>query len=176
MVGPEGLIAGAGQAPMMRLGAEAPRQDPIFRRDAPGAGPRPVRRGQGPGPACRLRPGCPAFSLNLLGLGCFPNTRRPRIVWVGISEETDTLTKLHQTLGEQLHQRIGFQPGSRPYSPHLTIGRVKKETLKSKLQKRQDEWDKILKHSGSGQNRLVLMEMILWDAVHSEWLPAIQKA
>ena len=69
--------------------------------------------------------GCPVFSLNLSNLGCFPNTRRPRIMWVGVLGETDTLTKLHQTLGEQLHQRIGFQPESRPYSPHLTIGRVK---------------------------------------------------
>jgi 2'-5' RNA ligase len=69
---------------------------------------------------------CPAFSLNLSNLGCFPNTRRPRIVWVGVSGETDTLVKFHQTLGEQLRRRIGFEPESRPYSPHLTIGRVKK--------------------------------------------------
>jgi len=69
---------------------------------------------------------CPTFSLNLSSVGCFPNIRRPRIVWVGISGETDALAKLHQTMGEQLHQRIGFQSESRPYSPHLTIGRVKK--------------------------------------------------
>jgi len=76
---------------------------------------------------------CPAFSLNLSNLGCFPNTRRPRIVWIGVSDETDTLTKLHQILGEQLHQRIGFQPESRPYSPHLTIGRVKKGVPQRRL-------------------------------------------
>jgi RNA 2',3'-cyclic 3'-phosphodiesterase len=69
--------------------------------------------------------GCPVFSLSLANLGCFPHTRRPRIVWVGVAGETDTLIKFQQTLGEQLHERIGFQPESRPYSPHLTIGRVK---------------------------------------------------
>jgi 2'-5' RNA ligase len=76
---------------------------------------------------------CPAFSLNLASLGCFPNTRRPRIVWIGVSGETDTLTKLHQMLGEQLHQHIGFQPESRPYSPHLTIGRAKKGIPRRRL-------------------------------------------
>jgi 2'-5' RNA ligase len=70
--------------------------------------------------------GCPSFSISLARLGCFPNTRRPRIVWVGVLEETETLVRLHHELGDQLKQRIGFTPESRPYSPHLTIGRVKK--------------------------------------------------
>ncbi len=30
-----------------------------------------------------------SFSLRLEGLGCFPNMRRPRIVWVGVMGETD---------------------------------------------------------------------------------------
>jgi len=76
---------------------------------------------------------CPAFVLNLSSLGCFPNTRRPRIVWVGVSGETEILTNLHQTLGDQLHQRIGFRPELRPYSPHLTIGRVKRGIPQRKL-------------------------------------------
>ncbi len=69
---------------------------------------------------------CPPFSLNLSGLGCFPHTRRPRIVWVGVSGETERLVELHKILGQQLQQRLDFQPETRPYSPHLTIGRVKK--------------------------------------------------
>jgi 2'-5' RNA ligase len=66
------------------------------------------------------------FSLTLQGLGCFPNPRRPSIVWVGISGEIETLVKLYHELGEMLKQSIGFEPEKRPYSPHLTIGRVKK--------------------------------------------------
>jgi 2'-5' RNA ligase len=66
------------------------------------------------------------FTLNLSNLGCFPSTRRPRIVWVGLSGETEALVNLHRELGERLKQGIGFQPESRPYSPHLTIGRVNK--------------------------------------------------
>ena len=67
---------------------------------------------------------CRPFSLTLTGLGCFPNTRRPRIVWVGVRGETELLVALHQTLGEGL-KVIDFKPEVRPYSPHLTIGRVK---------------------------------------------------
>ena len=68
----------------------------------------------------------PPFALRLEGLGCFPNTRRPRIVWVGVSGETETLDRLYHDLGKKLKQGIGFEPDKRPYSPHLTIGRVKK--------------------------------------------------
>jgi len=67
---------------------------------------------------------CRPFSLTLTGLGCFPNTRRPRIVWVGVRGETELLVALHQNLGEEL-KVIDFKPEDRPYSPHLTIGRVK---------------------------------------------------
>lgn len=66
------------------------------------------------------------FSLTLAGLGCFPNPRRPRIVWVGISGETEPLRLLHKRLGKDLKKSIGFHPEPRPFSPHLTIGRVKK--------------------------------------------------
>ena len=68
---------------------------------------------------------CRPFTLTLTGLGCFPNLRRPRIVWAGIAGETGRLGELHRDLGEKL-KVIDFQPETRPYSPHLTIGRVKK--------------------------------------------------
>lgn len=67
---------------------------------------------------------CPAFSLSLSGLGCFPNTRRPRIVWTGVQGQTQLLGKLHRDLGERL-KVIGYTPEARPYAPHLTLGRVR---------------------------------------------------
>lgn len=67
---------------------------------------------------------CPPFALTLSGLGCFPNTRRPRIVWTGLAGQMEVLLNLHRELGERL-KTIGFTPETRPYSPHLTIGRVK---------------------------------------------------
>lgn len=68
----------------------------------------------------------PPFSVTLGGLGCFPNLRRPRIVWIGITGEVPLLVNLHERLGEALKAAIDFTPESRPFSPHLTIGRVKR--------------------------------------------------
>jgi 2'-5' RNA ligase len=77
-------------------------------------------------------PAYQAFSLTLSGLGCFPNTRRPRIIWAGISGDTGSLVKLHQDLGQRL-KVIEFSPDNRPYSPHLTIGRLKRGTPPRRL-------------------------------------------
>ena len=63
------------------------------------------------------------FALYLEGLGCFPNLQRPRIVWAGVLGNMPALAHLHQNLGRQLAV-IGYTPETRPYSPHLTIGRV----------------------------------------------------
>jgi 2'-5' RNA ligase len=68
---------------------------------------------------------CHPFELSLGGLGCFPNYRRPRVLWVGALQQSDPLTALHQKLGAALQAAIGFAPETRPFSPHLTLGRVK---------------------------------------------------
>jgi 2'-5' RNA ligase len=75
----------------------------------------------------------PPFSLTLGHLGCFPNTRRPRIVWVDVSGETEILLRLQEELGTRLQKGIAFQPDTRPYSPHLTIGRIRKGVHQQRL-------------------------------------------
>jgi 2'-5' RNA ligase len=67
----------------------------------------------------------PPFSLSLGGLGCFPTMRRPRIVWLGVGGDVSILQELQQRLGQKLGEAINFRPDARPYSPHLTLGRVK---------------------------------------------------
>ncbi len=66
----------------------------------------------------------PPFDLHLAGLGCFPDSRRPRIVWVGAYDESGSLQTIARDL-EQLARRAGFSPEERAFSAHLTIGRVK---------------------------------------------------
>ncbi|GAB4452355.1 MAG: RNA 2',3'-cyclic phosphodiesterase [Anaerolineae bacterium] len=67
----------------------------------------------------------PPFALRLGGLGCFPNTSRPRVIWVGLTEANSSLSSLHAALGQKLAEAIDFAPETRPFSPHLTLGRVK---------------------------------------------------
>lgn len=64
------------------------------------------------------------FQLTLEGLGCFPNARIPRVVWVGINGELEPLRKLHMEIDRQT-QGFGDHTEQRGFQPHLTIGRVK---------------------------------------------------
>jgi len=64
------------------------------------------------------------FSLKLSGLGCFPNMRRPRVVWVGADGDLDELKKLARSV-ESACRNSGFEKADKPFSAHLTIGRVK---------------------------------------------------
>jgi 2'-5' RNA ligase len=58
------------------------------------------------------------------GIGCFPNRREPRIIWVGI-EETGGLLSLLQSRMESGMTQFGFKKEQRAFHPHLTLGRVK---------------------------------------------------
>jgi 2'-5' RNA ligase len=64
------------------------------------------------------------FRLVLDSLGCFPNERRPRVIWVGVGGDTGQVEALQQGIEEML-QPLGWEPESRPFHPHLTLGRVK---------------------------------------------------
>jgi RNA 2',3'-cyclic 3'-phosphodiesterase len=63
------------------------------------------------------------FRLALHGVGGFPGMERPRIVWVGMAEGALSLRTLQSRVEATLGQRA-FSPDTRPWHPHLTIGRV----------------------------------------------------
>jgi 2'-5' RNA ligase len=68
----------------------------------------------------------PAFALYLVGVGQFPEKGKPRVLWAGI-HAPDALQTLRQLTGKAL-QTTGYQPETRPYSPHLTLARFKQNT------------------------------------------------
>lgn len=57
--------------------------------------------------------------------GAFPDLRRPRVLFVGI-ERSERLESLKNEVDDRL-QSIGIEPEDRSFSPHLTVGRVKKQ-------------------------------------------------
>jgi 2'-5' RNA ligase len=65
------------------------------------------------------------FSLHIAGMGCFPSPRRPRVVWIGVDEPSGTLERLYYGI-ERALAPLGFPPEQRRFSPHLTLGRVKR--------------------------------------------------
>jgi 2'-5' RNA ligase len=66
----------------------------------------------------------PQIDLNLNKLGCFPNPRRPRIVWVDVNGDLDSLLLLQKMIDQMLNP-IGWELDKRKFHPHLTLGRVK---------------------------------------------------
>ena len=72
------------------------------------------------------------FELTLGAVGGFPNLRQPRVLWLGIGGE---LAKLHalQAAIEQQVQRVGFTAEMRPFSPHITLVRAKREAERAQL-------------------------------------------
>ena len=65
------------------------------------------------------------FLVEVKGLGAFPDRRRPRIIWLDL-EPKDQLRKLQQDCGNAL-RLAGVPTESRPYSPHLTISRLRRQ-------------------------------------------------
>lgn len=64
--------------------------------------------------------------LRLGGLGCFPNCRRPNVLWFGVEGELAALSGIQAEV-ERRVQAAGFAAETRPYAPHLTIGRTAKQ-------------------------------------------------
>ena len=64
------------------------------------------------------------FTLHFRGAGLFPERGRPRVLWIGIDGGADGMASLAAAVDEVLAP-LGFPPESRPFVPHLTIGRVK---------------------------------------------------
>jgi len=70
--------------------------------------------------------GISPFHLEVKDLGVFPNLRRVQVVWVGISGEVDQLSRLQQGIESNLSP-LGFTPESRPFTPHLTLARLREQ-------------------------------------------------
>lgn len=64
------------------------------------------------------------FTLAFHGLGAFPGLAHPRVLWVGVSQGALECQALQADVDAALARR-GFPKETRPYTPHLTIGRVR---------------------------------------------------
>ncbi|MFL7837718.1 MAG: RNA 2',3'-cyclic phosphodiesterase [Candidatus Promineifilaceae bacterium] len=64
------------------------------------------------------------FNLNLEGFGCFPNCKRPRVLWAGLGGDVDSAGQLKNDIDAALIP-LGWDKEDRPFQPHLTAGRVK---------------------------------------------------
>jgi 2'-5' RNA ligase len=68
--------------------------------------------------------GAKPFILRIGSLGTFGPPRSPRVIWSGVTGDTPRLLGLQKQLTARLAEQ-GFPPEERPYSPHLTLARIK---------------------------------------------------
>jgi 2'-5' RNA ligase len=67
------------------------------------------------------------FEISVRGLGWFPNDRRPRVFWAGVEDGREggrPLANLARAT-EQAVAALGVPIEDRPYSPHLTLARIR---------------------------------------------------
>jgi RNA 2',3'-cyclic 3'-phosphodiesterase len=65
------------------------------------------------------------FDFVVEGLGAFPPSGSPRVLWAGI-RPCEPLGRLHARIEEKF-KPLGFEPENRDFTPHLTLGRVKEQ-------------------------------------------------
>jgi 2'-5' RNA ligase len=68
----------------------------------------------------------PPFVVPVDGLGCFPDRRRPQVVWVGVQDPDGALQRLAAAVDEAMAD-LGWEREKRPFTGHLTLARVKRD-------------------------------------------------
>jgi 2'-5' RNA ligase len=67
-----------------------------------------------------------AFAIALGDLGAFPRPARASVLWLALDKGQERLTELNQ-ISEEASQAAGLAPEERPFSPHLTLSRIRPE-------------------------------------------------
>lgn len=75
-----------------------------------------------------------AVHVHLGAPGAFPNLQRPQVIWVGLAEGEAHLRVWYDALAHRLPS-LGFYPEPRPFRPHLTLGRVRREASAEQQQR-----------------------------------------
>jgi RNA 2',3'-cyclic 3'-phosphodiesterase len=65
-----------------------------------------------------------SLNLKIEKMGVFPDARRPRVIWCGVTGDVEKLSGLQKQLDSDF-AGIGFPAEERPFQAHLTLGRIK---------------------------------------------------
>ena len=72
------------------------------------------------------------FRLQLDRLGAFPNTSQPKILWAGLQGDMEKLQLLQESVESEIIS-AGFPAEQRSFNPHLTIGRIRRQSDKQSI-------------------------------------------
>ena len=86
--------------------------------------------------------GASPLSLAIAGLGAFPSPSRPRVLWAGVTGDLEPLGHLAQRI-ESATAAFGDHQETRPFQPHLTLGRLAGDRDRRPARPANAGWDRI---------------------------------
>lgn len=98
-----------------------------------------------------------AYQTELQGVGVFPNTHNPKVLWLGLAD-LQPIQSAYSQLAELLQQN-GFSYDQKPLKPHLTIARVKRADHPTAFQSLLDKYQETV-CDRIDVNRMALFESI----------------
>ncbi|MDI6784359.1 MAG: RNA 2',3'-cyclic phosphodiesterase [bacterium] len=69
-------------------------------------------------------PAYPSFTFEIAGTGVFPNPKRARVLWIGITQGKEQVNQLQSAIEKSL-DKLNIPKEDRAFHPHLTLGRVR---------------------------------------------------
>ena len=101
------------------------------------------------------------------GLGCFPNAERPRVLWMGLDDPELRLLTLRRRIDAAL-AALGLPTEKRPFRPHLTVARARREAGGGELDTFLDSHkDKMFGHVEVSHLDLMRSDLSAKGAVHT---------
>jgi 2'-5' RNA ligase len=84
--------------------------------------------------------GASPFEAEFGGLGVFPSREYIRVLWIGLGEGSEELTRLHERIEARIAE-LGFEPDEHDFTPHATIARMRHAGGKRLVQEKLDDLD-----------------------------------
>ncbi|MCX5849427.1 MAG: RNA 2',3'-cyclic phosphodiesterase [Deltaproteobacteria bacterium] len=97
------------------------------------------------------------LNLKVEKLGVFPDARRPRVLWCGITDDAEKLTALQKKLDGDFAV-IGFPAEERPFQAHLTLGRIKDSRELTGIS------ESLIKHGAFAAGEFVCEKLVLFQS------------
>ncbi len=98
------------------------------------------------------------YQIHLAEIGAFPKISYPRVIWAGMDEGVDKTGDIYQSIEEELSKKR-FEKEKRPFSPHLTLGRVRSAKNRQRLIKTIEK-----EKNFSSSSKLLVEEIVLFKS------------
>ena len=64
------------------------------------------------------------FEIVVNGVGAFPTKRKPRVIWIGVTQNADRIRDLKMEIDSHLEE-LGYRSEKKKFTPHATIARIR---------------------------------------------------